>query len=106
MESGLIVRGIGSEVDSRSNKQSLHGATKQESVQTPCFMATPNRTGTEWNIGGSLAGGMTVGLTPDQLQNTFTNMFLANGQPVKLGKLSRNPKGSGSNINSTSSKKI
>ena len=56
-DSGLIVRGIGSEVDSRS-KQSLHGATKQESVQTPCFMATPNRTGTEWNAGGSLAGGM------------------------------------------------
>jgi len=59
-----MVRGIGSEVDSRSNKQSLHGATKQESVQTPCFMATPNRTGTEWNAS---AGGMMAGLTPDLL---------------------------------------
>jgi hypothetical protein len=26
-------------------------------------MATPNRTGTEWNAGGSLAGGM----NPDQI---------------------------------------
>jgi hypothetical protein len=73
-------------------------------------MATPNRTGTEWYANNSIGGGMTVnGLTPDQLQSTFTNMFLANGQPVapsKIGVLSRNQIGNSSNINSTSSKRI
>ena len=31
---------------------------KPDSVQTPCFMATPNRTNTEWQINNSMGGGL------------------------------------------------
>ena len=36
---------------------SVQGNTKPESVQTPCFMATPNRTDTDWHINNSIGGG-------------------------------------------------
>jgi len=40
---------------------------KPESVQTPCFMATPNRTSTEWYNNNSMGGGL-ASLEQSQLE--------------------------------------